>query len=464
MVDCLKRKAAVQSRSQDATQGWRGVEEGEKSLKDACERLLVEKVSSLPTLLSLPPSAFSQLSNDSDAHTVVAPYLISEYEMNFWYHGVSGDPPKLMYRSDLETNPFPIPPPGTNFFKIPTKTAHGVFNTPLNAVWDTVAPQILASIKAHGLQYSALKTARFSTVEDGKDQTFGPVVVWIAVRPNTTNAEAVRDATPDILNVLANVQITNVVVEWYEGSVTSLVGPPLMSVVDKTSAKFGLNHPFNTGLGIPIARQSDDAQGTLTFLFKEMKTSSGEPSDRILGLTNKHVASLDTTTDYELDEADPQHILICGDRRLTRAVTEIEDAVTTGLREAARLARELKDTPGGDTSALRRRKNALEDKNEDNVTLQALFAEVTADWQDTEARRFGVVDYAPHISVRVDDRPYTRDIATFPPFIPISLTNIQLFRKSIRRRSARESILAHRCRSRGQEDPRQPPAPHPCRS
>ena len=149
------------------------------------------------------------------------------------------------------------------------------------------------------------------------------------------------------------------------------------------------------------------------FLFKEMKTSSGEPSDRILGLTNKRVASLDTTTDYELDEADLQHILVCGDRRLTRAVTEIEDAVTTGLREAVRLSRELKDTPKGNTSALRRRKNALEDKDEDNVTLQALFAEVTADWQDTNGRRFGVVDYAPHISVRVDGRPYTRDIATF---------------------------------------------------
>ena len=393
MVDCLRRKAAVQSCSQDAPPN--------------------SSISPTFPTLSDTETLFPQLSNNLDAHTVIAPYLISKYEMNFWYHGISGNPPKLMYRSDLKTNPFPIPLPGTNFFKIPTKTAHGVFNTPLNAVWDTVAPQILESIKAHGLQYSALKTARFSTIEDGKDETFGPVVVWIAVRPNTTNAEAVRDATPDILNILTNAQITNVVVEWYEGLVTRLVGPPLMSIVDKTSAKFGLNHPFNTGLGIPIARQSDDAQGTLTFLFKEMKTSSGKPSNRILGLTNKHIASLDTTTDYELNEADPQYILICGDRRLTRAVTEIEDAVTTGLREATRLARELKDTPKEDTSALRRRRHALEDKNEDNITLQALFTEVTTDWQDTNSRRFGVVDYAPHISVSVDNRPYTRDIATF---------------------------------------------------
>ncbi|KAG5638284.1 hypothetical protein DXG03_004165 [Asterophora parasitica] len=100
-----------------------------------------------------------------------------------------------------------------------------------------------------------------------------------------------------------------------------------MSVEDKTNPKFGLNHAFNTGLGIHIARQSDDAQGTLTLLFKEVKTSSGDPSERILGLTSKHVASVDTTTHYEFDEANPQHILVCGDRRLARAVTEIEDGV-----------------------------------------------------------------------------------------------------------------------------------------
>ena len=192
MVDCLRHQAAVQASPQDATQ---------PSVSDA-------------------ETLFSQLSVDSDAHTVVAPHLISIYEMNFYYHGISGDPPNLMYRSDLETNPFPIPPPGTDFSKIPTKTAHGVFNTPLNAVWENVAPQILKSMKANGLQYTALSTARFSTFEDGKGETLGPVVVWIAVRPDTTNAKAVRDATPDILNILSDVQITDVVVEWYEGLVT----------------------------------------------------------------------------------------------------------------------------------------------------------------------------------------------------------------------------------------------------
>jgi hypothetical protein len=39
---------------------------------------------------------YSQLSNDSEALTVVSPALISKFEMTYWYHGISGNPPKLM--------------------------------------------------------------------------------------------------------------------------------------------------------------------------------------------------------------------------------------------------------------------------------------------------------------------------------------------------------------------------------
>lgn len=72
-------------------------------------------------------------------------------------------------------------------------------------------------MKNRGLKYSAIKTVRFSIVEDGGEETFGPIVIWIAVRPKTTNAGAVRDATPDIFDILTASQITGVVVEWYEG-------------------------------------------------------------------------------------------------------------------------------------------------------------------------------------------------------------------------------------------------------
>ncbi|KAG6839278.1 hypothetical protein C0991_004171 [Blastosporella zonata] len=355
---------------------------------------------------------------DSSAPTVVSPDLISKFEMTFWYHGLSADPPHLLWRSDFETNPFPMPQVGDRFFKVPVKTAYGVFGTRLNEVWDsTVAPEIRASLKSHGLLYSAIKTARFSTVdEEGGEEKFGPVVVWIALHPNTTKASAVRDATPDILQILNNAQVTGVVVEWYEGTVEKLVGPPLMGVADNTSPAFGLSHPFNAALGIPIARASDDAQGTVTLLFREVKTRAGDPSDTILALTNKHVASPVTTTHYDLDAANPQSVLVCGERRFDRAFSEVEDAVNTGLRDAVRLAAELKDLEakaGGQTNrAMQRKQTALDDKHEDNAALQELFGQVDEMWRDVGNRKFAHVHWAPEISVTVDECHYTRDIAT----------------------------------------------------
>lgn len=403
-IDCLRRKYAPQT----PTQG----RPGHSSTSPTSPSFPVSPV------LSDAETLFSQLSNNSSALTVVPPDLISQFEINFWYHGISGNPPKLLWRSDFETNEFPLPKVGDRFFKVPTKTAYGVFNTRLNEVWDsTVAPQIMDSLKARGLKYSALKTARFSTVdEEGGEETFGPIVVWIAVRPNTTNAEAVRDATPDILHILNDAQVTGVVVEWYEGSVERLGGTPLVSVADNTSPTFGLNHPFNTGLGIPIARASDDAQGTVTLLFREGKTSDGSPSNTTFALTNKHVATLVTTTHYDWDAANPLSILVCGERRFGRAFDEVEDALNTSLRDAVRLAAELKELEakaGGQTTrAMQRKQTALDDKDEDNATLQDLFDQVVETWRDVDNRKLGHVHWAPEISVRVGDRPYTRDIAT----------------------------------------------------
>jgi hypothetical protein len=206
MVECLKQEAGQGAPRDDATQPPKS------------------PLSPTSPTLSNTETLFSILSSNSDAHTVGAPNLISEYEMNFYYHGISGNPPKLLWRSNLESDPFPIPPPGTNFYKIPQKTAHGVFNTPLNELWDdTIVPQIKTSMKNHSLKYSVINTTRFSIVEDGGEETFGPIVIWIAVRPKTTNASAVRDATPDIFDILTASQITGVVVEWYEGLVVRLV-------------------------------------------------------------------------------------------------------------------------------------------------------------------------------------------------------------------------------------------------
>ena len=145
-VDCLKRKYSAQPPAQGAPTS--------------------PTSPSFPTspVVSEADTLFSQLSNNSEALTVVAPDLISQFEINFWYHGISSSPPKLLWRSDFETNPFPIPALGDRFFRVATKTAYGVFGTRLNEVRDgTVVPQIKDSMKAHGLKYSRQLASRPSS-------------------------------------------------------------------------------------------------------------------------------------------------------------------------------------------------------------------------------------------------------------------------------------------------------------
>ncbi|KAI0041525.1 hypothetical protein FA95DRAFT_1501351 [Auriscalpium vulgare] len=154
--------------------------------------------------------------------TPAHPYIISDYERINYYTGISRNPPELLYRSDLLENPFPRPT--GRFPHIPTKTANGVFNTPLNPVWSTVAPQICEFLKAQNIRYSSVMAARFATNGKGGRSTLGPIVIWIAVHPNATSAKNAHDASPEILALLRAHGVEGAVVEWYEGAVTRLWG------------------------------------------------------------------------------------------------------------------------------------------------------------------------------------------------------------------------------------------------
>ncbi|EPS96995.1 hypothetical protein FOMPIDRAFT_1085692, partial [Fomitopsis schrenkii] len=150
------------------------------------------------------------------AATMVPPYHPSEWEKTNYYHGLSDDPPVLLYRSNF-LRPFPRPTGGSQ--NIPEKTIHGDFKTPLNAVWHTVAPKICDSLKARRIQYCALHTSRFITHGEDGQTTRGPVVIWITVLPNSTTVEDAHLVTPDILALLEDNGVHDVVVEWTEGVV-----------------------------------------------------------------------------------------------------------------------------------------------------------------------------------------------------------------------------------------------------
>ena len=61
------------------------------------------------------------------------------------------------------------------------------------------------------------------------------------------------------------------------------------------------------------------------------------------------------------------------------------------------------------------------------TALEALDHEINAVWMNAISRRFGVVDWAPQISVGVDDSCYTRDMGTFV----IDPAKIENFKKNV---------------------------------
>ena len=191
------------------------------------------------------------------------------------------------------------------------------------------------------------------------------------------------------------------------------------------------NFPFTAVLGMPIAtkeREDADFQGSVSF-FHENKDKNGEPSARVLAVSNKHVLRQDTTADYQFmgSGAPRQFVRVCGLRRFQRSTDEIGALVTKNVADAVRLteviarleAREKsedEEQAEEDEEALQTKKDQLFKVNNDNGKLQGFFKEVTIQWNDI-ARRFrrrniGFVDWAPSISIDVDDRHYTRDIGT----------------------------------------------------
>jgi len=371
-------------------------------------------------------TAFSALSVESTA-TAVNPYLVSEYERITFYHGISLDPPELLYRSDLLTNPFPLPT--GRHTATPTKTVYGVFNTPLNKVWHDVAPQICEYLKSRGIRYSVVMAARFFThAEEGKG-SLGPIVIWIATHPGTTTAQDAHDASPDIISLLEEFGVKGAVVEWYEGTVERLAGPALLRPTLNTDPTFYVRRFLTAVLGMPIATketEDDDAQGSVGFFFHENRTAGGVPSPRVLGVSNRHVLRKTNDADYLLrgSGAPPQAVRVCGQRRFQRGVNEIKALVGHLGSDAELLATEIamlelqlasenQDEVEEAEQGLAAKQAKLAEVKQHIVKLEEFYNLANGQWSDIERRDMGIVDWAPKISVNADGPNYTLDVGTF---------------------------------------------------
>ncbi|EKM60139.1 uncharacterized protein PHACADRAFT_181981 [Phanerochaete carnosa HHB-10118-sp] len=231
-------------------------------------------------------SNLSTLALASDA-TVVSQYTPDEYERTSYYNGITGDGdhPELVYRSDFPTTP--SPKPVGRHAHLPVKSLRGIFDTPLNSVWDTVAPEIHDLIKARKINWLFVDPAHFFTHglpgEEHKE-SLGPVVIWVSVIPGSTSSDTTHEVSREILTLLLKNRVKDAIVEWREAVLQRLTGPPLMHHVSSNNAIHYVCRIFTALLRIPFATEGmeeEDVQGTLTLWFHENKDKDGNPSDKV---------------------------------------------------------------------------------------------------------------------------------------------------------------------------------------
>ncbi|KAI5981228.1 hypothetical protein EDD15DRAFT_428857 [Pisolithus albus] len=371
-------------------------------------------------------SNFSTLTITSEA-TVVPEHSPDAYERASYYNGITGDGdhPELVYRSDYLTTPFPKPT--GRFAHLPVKSLRGVFDTPLNKVWDVVGPKIRDIINTWEILWSSIDTARFFTHgPPGEEElgSLGPVVIWIGVKPGSTSSDTAHDVSQEILALLQKHEVEGIVVEWREAVLQRLAGPPLMRHAGSTRATHYVRRFLTPLLAVPLTTEdmeNDLSEGTLTLWFHENKDDRGNPSNKVYGVSNCHVLRKNTTVNYaRKSEAAKHRVRLCGMHRFQRGLDEITKAIADDVCMADLYARQIiKLQADEDQSPQKAKKmewiqSQLDVKKENIADLEKFYGEVTRYWSNINLQRsIGYVEYAPAIKVDEGRTNYTADWAVF---------------------------------------------------
>jgi len=160
--------------------------------------------------------------------TVVSAYAVSDYERTSYYNGITdeGDHPDLLYCTGSAKYPW-IEPKGRHAYQ-PTKSLCGVYRTPLNDIWSTVGPQVRELVKDRKIRYSSINPARFITHGEDREETLGPVVIWVVVYPGSTSADTAHEVSQNILELLEKNGVKGVEVEWCEAAPWKAAGSALL--------------------------------------------------------------------------------------------------------------------------------------------------------------------------------------------------------------------------------------------
>lgn len=367
-----------------------------------------------PRLSSEHATAFST-SNSPPSHA----------EAIFYYVGTSPSPPKLVYRTGSESAPW-IKPKGFEAYTKPTQL-RGVFNHPLNALWEELGPLVKDLVNTQGLAWTSIDVVRFLRLTDGEGgnlKVLGPVVLWVGVRPDSLGSESAFNSAKDILHLLVRFNVHDVEVEYRESIYRRSAGPALLRSVSNVNNTVDVRGSLTTALGLSIATTDRDAEGTMALYFAE-----GGDSTKTLGLTCHHVLlKTDATTNEDYDcqgaGAPSKEVQLLGTRGFEKLLNSIRLRISNHgtmvelyERQIVRLQKaltgdddelvaEAKQELDVVQSQLKAAKTAIQD-------LEKFDGTVRADWGTPSNRTIGFIRRSLPVTFNAQPGGFTEDWGAF---------------------------------------------------
>ncbi|RDB24643.1 hypothetical protein Hypma_008248 [Hypsizygus marmoreus] len=335
-------------------------------------------------------------------------------EATFYYSGLCSSP-RLVYRTG--TTPW-TKPTGPEAYR-ELKELRPVFDHKLNTVWRDLGPKVCQLLDSQGVIWTSIDVVRFLKIGEG--EAVGPVVLWIGVAPETLLGEDAHTSANGCLNLLKEVDIVDVEVEFRESIYTRSAGPNLLKPVSNLHSTVDVRGPLTPVLGLSIAAQATPhTEGTGGLYIAE----DGD-SEKVLLITARHVLFPQNEPNVAYPRANtraPHRVLLLGTKAFDNLLDSIKirighHAVMVELygRQIemfrAREAGEDDDDVKKPNRELKKTQSLLDEANEAIEGLERFHGEVKKEWRHPSHRVLGHIARSPPITLSAGAEGFTEDYA-----------------------------------------------------
>jgi hypothetical protein len=299
------------------------------------------------------------------------------------------------------------------------KELRPVFGHKLNTVWKDLGPKICEHLDSVGVLWTTIDVVRFIWLKEG--ETIGPVVLWVGVAPETLIGKDAHTAAHGCLDLLRDVEITDVEVEFRESIYTRLAGPNLLEHAEfrDFGPTIDFLGPLTPALGLSIAAQATPrTEGTGGLYLAE-----GGDSKNVLPVTARHVllpTNAGPNVDYAYKNTKARrNVQLLGVKTYDNLVKSVKLKIEGHSTSAERYNERIEESQERETyddiekaTAKRKELQKLLDKaNSEREALDKFYGEVLIKWRAPSQRILGHIVRSPPITLGAGTDRFTEDYA-----------------------------------------------------